>query len=53
MQLSIFLVHKAIYGTFPSLLKIALGHIFTVKYRYNKKFVPKKQQILPPFTSKL
>ena len=24
MQLSIFLAHKVIYGTFPSLLKIAL-----------------------------
>ena len=41
MQLSIFLTHKVIPGTFPSLLKVTLGKQ-SIYLQLNKKYVPQK-----------
>ena len=52
IQLIIFLTHKVIPGTFPSLLKVALGKqeiYLRLTIDKKKKFVPKKQQIFPIF----
>ena len=52
MEFGIFLTHKVIACTFPSLLKVALGKqdiYLLLRIGITRNFSPKKQQVSPIF----